>query len=81
MYAVIFSYNFDDDVAVYLYETEEEAIRHLREHILEEFRIDTEEDGLSSEYEINDDGRYGLITTHFFDHDDVTEVRVGQVYV
>lgn len=77
-YAVIFTY-FDDDAAVYLFETENEAINFLVGAYKEELRID-EEIGLNSEGSLEDDGYSAKITTHFSDHIDVTKLRVGRVY-
>ena len=80
-YAVVFSYNFDSDVAMYLFDTQEEAIKYLEQSIKEEFWIDVDENGWSSSYDISDDGLYGIIKNHFLDRVDVTEVRVGSVYL
>ena len=82
-YAVIFTYSFDDEVAVYLFATEDEAKKFLRESYLEELRIDTEESGWDSIGEISDDGWYAKITTNFYSgypHTDVTEFRIGNIY-
>lgn len=79
-YAVIFSYSFDSDVAVYLFDTQEEAIEYLKSSIKEEFRIDVDENGWASSYDISEDGLYGVIKNHFLDRIDITEVRVGSVY-
>lgn len=79
-YAVIFSYSFDDDVAVYLFETVDEAIGFLVGSYKEELRIDTEENDWYSEGFLADDHYSARITTYFSDHTDVTEFRVGTVY-
>lgn len=82
-YAVIFTYSFDDEVAVYLFSTEDEAKKFLRESYLEELRIDTEESGWDSVGEISSDGWYAKITTNFYSgcpHTDVTEFRIGNIY-
>lgn len=79
-YAVVFSYSFDHDVAVYLFDTQEEAAEYLKKSVQEEFRIDTEENGWASSYDISEDGLYGVVKNHFPDRTDVTEVRVGSVY-
>lgn len=80
-YAVIFSYSFDSDVAVYLFDTQKEAIDYLENSVKEEFRIDVDENGWASSYDISDDGLYGIIKNHHLDRTDVTEVRVGSVYL
>lgn len=78
-YAVIFTYSFDDDVAVYLFETEDEAIAFLVGSYKEELRIDAE-NGWDSEGSLEDDGYSAKITTYFSDHINVTEFRIGKVY-
>ena len=79
-YAVIFNYSFDDETPVYLFSTEEEAINFLIENYQEELRIDLEENEGNSIGEIQSDNRYARITTHFKDRDDITEMRVGNIY-
>lgn len=82
-FAVIFTYPSDDDVAVYLFATEDEAKKFLRESYLEKLRINTEENGWNSVGEISDSGRYARIQVHFDDGDcpiDITEIRIGNIY-
>ena len=79
-YAVVISYSFDEDVIVYLFPTEEEAVSVLQESYEKEYRIETEEDGWDAVGEISESGLYAIITVHFADHDDVTEFRVGSVH-
>ncbi len=81
-YAVIYTYSFDDDVAVYLFETEEKAVAFLKASYEEALRIDVEENGWVSSGEISDDGWYARIETSSLRcHDvDVIEFRVGNVY-
>lgn len=80
-YAVVFTYNYDNDVAVYLFDNEKEAISYLRGYIEERFRFDVEENRYATSYNISDDGHYGVIKNHFMDRIEVTEVRVGRVYL
>ena len=80
-YAVIFTYSFDRDVAVYLFATEDEAKAFLTESYQEELRIDTEENPRDVESEISTDRDDAKITTLFDDHEDVTEFRLGSVYL
>lgn len=82
-YAVVFTYSFDDEVAVYLFATEEEATRFLRDQYHEELRVDIEESGWNTEGENSDDWWYAKISNNFDDGDariDVTEMRIGRVY-
>ena len=82
-YAVIFTYSFDNEVAVYLFETEEEAKDFLKSYYKEELRVDIEESGWHSEGTISEDGWYAKIETYFVDggnKPDVTEFRIGSIY-
>ena len=82
-YAVIFTYSFDNEVAVYLFETEEEAKNFLANSYKEELRIDTEENEWNSEGTISEDGWYAKIENYFGDEGSepcVTEFRIGNIY-
>lgn len=79
-YAVIFTYSFDWETAVYLFDDFEEAKKFLKTSAEEEYRIDIEENEWESELEFDNDGCYAKITTHFFDRDDITEMRIGNIY-
>lgn len=78
--AVIFTYSFDSEVAVYLFEREEDAVKFLFDSYSEELRIDLYENGWNSVGEISPDGLYAKITTSFPDGEDVTEMYVGTIY-
>ena len=60
-YAVIFTYSFDTDASVFLFDKEEDALTFLRESYDEECRIEREENGWEIESEISTDGRYARI--------------------
>lgn len=78
-YAVIFRYSFDDDTAVYLFATEEEAKNFLRDNY--EFEVKINEDiGYSFDAEISDDGWGATITEYFQDHNNITEMFIGNIY-
>lgn len=80
-YAVIFTYSFDSEVVVYLFDTVEEAREFLASSYREEMRIDIEENGWDSVGSIDESGDYASITTTFYSGDtDITEMRVGNVY-
>ena len=79
-YAVVFTYSFDDDVAVYLFENELSAKDFLMSSYAEELRIDVEENRWDSVGVLSDGGWYAKITTSFHDHEDTTEIRIGCVY-
>ena len=82
-YAVIFTYSFDNEVAVYLFETEEEAKDFLKSSYKEELRIDIEENEWHSEGIISKDGWYATIENYYGDKGSepaVTEFRIGNIY-
>lgn len=79
-YAVIFTYSFDGETAVYLFPDEESAKQFLKDSFEEELRIDTEENEWGSAGYIDADGWYAQIRTHFEDHVDKTEMRIGCIY-
>lgn len=79
-YAVVFTYSFDDDVAVYLFEELESAKKFLIDNYKEELRVDVQENGFLTTSYITENRRYASITNHFEDHDDVTEMHIGQIY-
>lgn len=84
MYAVIFLYSFDDDVAIYPMKTEEDAKDFLLEAYNEEMRIDIEENGWDSVGELNEERTRATIRTYFDDgdcHYDITVMAVGQIYM
>lgn len=79
-YAVIFRYTFDEEVAVYLFATEDEAKKFLRESFEEEVRIDMEENGWDTNAYIDEDGRSAAIFNRFSDRTDVTYMDIGNIY-
>lgn len=79
-YAVCFTYSFDNDASVYLFDTYEEAIKFLKDAFENELRIDTEENEWDSVGEITEDSLYAKITTRFRDHENITEFHCANVY-
>lgn len=81
-YAVIFTYSFDSEVVVYLFDTWDEAWEFLEDSYNEELRIDKEENEWDSTGVIDkDEGLgYAKIFTPFFDRTDVTTMMIGNVY-
>lgn len=78
-YAVIFTYSFDNDCAVYLFATEQGA----KDFLFNTYQQEIEEDsklGYDMEYEISEDKWYAKIIEHFADRDDITEMRIGNIY-
>jgi len=64
MYAVIFTYNFDDDAQVFLFDDRDKAIDFLKESFEDERRIEEEENDWDIEAEHNEEWTYAKIT-HF----------------
>ena len=80
-YAVVFTYSFDADAAVYLFDTILEAREFMAKSYKEKLRIDVEENGWNSEGYIQEDRMYAKITNHFQDEDDdVTEFHIANIY-
>lgn len=80
-YAVVFTYSFDDDCAVYLFDTENDALKFLRDSYENELQIQLEENNFYAIGEIAPDGYYAKITTYCHDGNrDVCEYHVGNVY-
>jgi len=79
-YAVIFTYSFDNEVVVYLFDTFEEAQEFLKGSYEEEMRIDIEENGWDCHGYIEEDYSYARIFNRFEDSTDVTTFRIGNVY-
>lgn len=79
-YAVVFTYSFDTDSAVYLFDTQEEAIDYMMKSFEEELRIDQEENGWNSEGHVAEDKMYAEIITHYPSGDSVTEMHIANVY-
>lgn len=82
-FAVVFTYSFDSDCAVYLFGTFEEAQKFLTESFQEELRIDTEENGWSSKGEISEDRTYARIVNHYGNEGnepDITYYHLANVY-
>lgn len=79
-FAVVFTYSFDCDCAVYPVDTQDEAIKFMTESYEEELRIDKEENKWDTEGYIAEDKMYAKIVNHFADGDDVTEFHVANVY-
>ena len=61
-FAVVFTYSFDQDCAVYLFDTEADAVRFLRDNYEEELRIEREENDQDPVAYIETDGWYAEIT-------------------
>ena len=80
---LVIHYNFDSEVPVYLFDTEEEALKELKSQFDEELRIQTEENehvqGEDLEVDVSPDGRWASITTYYDDQKDVVEWSIGTV--
>ena len=80
-YAVVFTYSWDNDAAVYLFDTEEEAADFLSGAYDAEVKNDVE-CGFESEYFVDceDDLRFARIIRHSMLGDDITEFHLARVY-
>lgn len=82
-YAVVFTYSFDYDAAVYTFRDIESAKNYLRDNYAEEIRIQTEENSVETDGFISEDGMYAKITTNCDDGSDfisVTEIHIARLY-
>ena len=80
-YAVVFTYSFDDDSATYLFETEEDAEKFLKDSYESELSVGIDENGWWNTYgDLMDGGRYARIVSEFADHEYVTEIHLSNVY-
>lgn len=79
-YAVVVTFSFDSQVSVLLFEDWAQALEFIKADILDEYRIDTQENGWDSEYAIFEEEGRAVLTTHFADRDDVVEWRIGTIY-
>lgn len=78
-YALIFTYNFDQDCEVLLFNTWEEASTKLKEYAEEEFRIEAEENEYDSELVHDDDWSYAEVISHFDEADDICYYHVAHI--
>lgn len=78
--AVVVTFSFDTEVSVILFDTQRQALDFIKLDVVDEWRIDTEENGWDSEYVIFEDEARAVLTTHFADRDDITEWRIADVY-
>lgn len=76
-------YSFDSEVPVFLFDSEEAAIKELKSQFDEELRIQTEENGhvldADLETDVSSDGRWASITIYYDDQKDVIEWSIGTV--
>ncbi len=79
-YAVVVTFSFDPQVSVMLFEEWDKAMAFIKEDVVREFLIDTQENEWDSEYAIYEDEGRAVLTTHFADRDDIVEWRIGTVF-
>lgn len=78
--AVVVTFSYDPQLSVLLFDNRDAAWDFIKNDILEEYTIDTEENGWDSEYAIFENECRAVLTTHFADRDDVVEWRIGTIY-
>ncbi len=79
-HAVVITYSFVSQTSVLLFEDWESAMEFIKNDVVDEFKIDTQENGWDSEYVISEDEGRATLTTHFADRDDVVEWRIGYIF-
>lgn len=79
-YAVVFSYSFDAETVVYLFETENEAKEFLIDNYIEELKSDILDNAYKTEGTLSDSGWEAKITNHFDTHTNITEIKIANVY-
>lgn len=79
-YAVVVTFSYDTQVSVLLFEEWTMAMNFVKEDIMREFLIDTQENEWDSEYAIYEKEGRAVLTTHFADRDDVVEWRIGTIF-
>ena len=80
---LVIHYSFDSEVPVFLFDSEEAAIKKLKSQFDEELRIQTEENGhvldADLETDVSPDGRWASIIIYYDDQKDVIEWSIGTV--
>ena len=79
VYPVIIKNSFDEEVPVFLCDSEESAKDLLKQLYEEEVDIQVHENEWNLEYEISEDGYYAKIETNFYDGTNITEYMIGSV--
>lgn len=82
-YAVVFTYSFDDDCAVYLFETWEKALKFLKDNYESEVKIANEDfPNRIIHTEFDEEFGYARISelSDYNKDYDITEMRIGQIY-
>lgn len=82
-YAVVVTFSFDPTPTVFIFDTWDDAVEFIKRDVENEYRIDTQENGMDSEYHMYEDGGRAVLKTHYNTIGDpvVTEWSIGNVYV
>lgn len=75
-YAVLFTYNFDNDSSVYLFDDFESAQEFLKNAYNEEVRVETEENGWDVDATHTDDWTFAKIVHDGYGFSDACEYRL-----
>lgn len=80
--ALVVTYSFDSDIAVYIHPNIESAKKELKSFYEEEMRIQREENGEDPVGNVEEDGLYASISTYsaVFDEEDVIEYRIANIF-
>lgn len=78
---MVVHYNFDGEVPVWLFDTEEEAVAELKKQFEAELREANNLWGgdIKIESRISENGKYAEIKEYFNDHTDTTEWAIGDI--
>lgn len=85
-YAAVFTYihdekgNYNKDVVVYLFETEQEAKSFLEDNYTEQLKADMEQSNFITQGVITDDFICARIQNIFDGYAETTEMVIGKVY-
>lgn len=79
-YAVVVTFSFDPSVSVLLFDDWNSAMEFIKKDVEEEWRIDTQENGLCSAYELFEAEGRAVLTTNYNGYEETTEWRIGDIY-
>lgn len=77
-FAVVFTYQNEDETSVYLFETENEAIQFASDNLTTMFS--DRSDGRKACICQSEDRRHSRLEISYEDHTETVDVRIGRVY-
>ena len=79
-YAVVITFSFDPQVSVLLFDTDREAMNFIKNNVVDKWKIDTQENGWDSEYQIYETEGRAVLTTNRNSDSYITELKIGTVF-